>query len=209
MDFVDTLRAAAYAGRDGPDRPEDLQGWVNAGFDDALDLVRKRCGGCDVFLEIGTWKGASAVRIASTLKPKALVCIDTWLGAPEFYTWGYEDGQRNLLKERGYPTVFHTFVSNVLHRKVQDVVVPFPMSSAQAAEILRNRGVTAAGAYVDGSHEYDAVLADLRAYRPLVTTVLWGDDWGWSGVQKAVLDFAAEHNVTPEVHADNWLLWLT
>lgn len=231
MDFLEHLRVRTFANYPtsslGADAL-DLQGWVNAGFDVCLDIVTEHLRGLCIkareqrkdediiFFEVGTWKGASASCIVERLKAeddvslKYFVCIDTWLGAPEFYTWGLHDPTRggSLKAQHGYPTVFHTFANNMKLLHHDDVVAPFPISSAQAVDILKHYNIKAHGVYIDGSHEYHAVLADLNAYMPLVVPggIMWGDDYEW--VQRAVNDFCASHRLSVEVHGQNWLIKL-
>ena len=105
----------------------------------------------------------------------------TWLGAPEFWTWGLLDRSRggSLKPIHGFPTVYYTFLSNVHRAGVQDVIAPLPISSLQGAQVLAHYGCQADAIYIDGSHEYDAVskqstrsqydavLAELRAPAPI------------------------------------------
>lgn len=211
--FLERLRSNAFEGRQPADTV-DLQGWVNVGFQECLDSVARHIGEDAVVIEVGSWKGASAVRIAEALKPKLawLVCIDTWLGSPEFYTWGLDDPTRgvSLGHVEGYPTVFHTFADNVLAKGHADVVAPFPMSSIQAADVLAFHGVKADAVYIDASHEHEAVLADLKAYKPLVKDkgIMWGDDWNWDGVRTAVTEFGAIHGLKVTAVQDNWIIYL-
>ncbi len=220
MDFLEHLRVRTFANYNGNDTL-DLQGWVNSGFDVCLERVtehlRTLCKGTDVvFFEVGTWKGASASCIIERLKAeddimlKYFVCIDTWLGAPEFYTWGLHDDTRggSLRARAGYPTVFHTFTNNMKLLHHDDVVAPFPISSAQAVDVLSYYKVKAHGVYIDGSHEYHAVLADLNAYKPLIVPggIMWGDDYDW--VKRAVTDFCESQGLSIEVHGQNWLIKL-
>lgn len=83
--YLDTLRRRAFDGLDASAHEVDLQGWVNAGFDEALAHVVDRLGDSRVVFEVGSWKGASAVRIADALKarggPATLVCIDEFAAA--------------------------------------------------------------------------------------------------------------------------------
>jgi hypothetical protein len=214
--FLERLRFDAFGGREKT-RAVDLRGWVNGGFRECLDVVAEHVAGRDdaVVLEVGSWKGASAVMIAERLKPhlRWLVCIDTWLGSPEFYTWGLDDETRggSLLRERGYPTVFHTFANNVLASGHADVVAPFPISSIQAAEVLAFHKIEADVVYIDASHEHDAVLADLKAFGPLIRAggIMWGDDWSWSGVRSAVSEFAESRGLSiVNVGGDNWMMYV-
>lgn len=221
MDFLEHLRVRTFANFIA-NNTLDLQGWVNEGFDICLEKVtdhlRQLCSKDQgiVFIEVGSWKGASASCIIERLKAeddlslKHFVCIDTWLGAPEFYTWGLADPTRgdSLQVRGGYPTVFHTFANNMKLLHHDDVVAPFPMSSAQAVDVLNYYKIQAHAVYIDGSHEYHAVLADLHAYKPLIVPggIIWGDDYEW--VKRAVTDFCASQNLAVEVHGQNWLIRL-
>ena len=215
-DFLSRLRESAF--KDTGPGAVDVHGWVNQGFDECLKIVAAHLSqGCRdaVILEVGTWKGASAVRIAEALKQRGvlkwLVCVDTWLGSPEFYTWGMDDPTRglSLMTVAGFPTVFQTFARNVTWHGHDDVIAPFPMSSVQAAEVLAYYGVKAHAVYIDASSEYDAVLADLRAYKPLLHDggVMWGDDWDMPGVRVAVEEFARAQGLDIRVVHNNWLMF--
>jgi len=217
--FLRRLQAHAFERLNIRDHTVDLAGWVNEGFDSTLDHV------LDVFqeqrgvvmMEVGSWKGASANRIAGLCKARgvdltALVCIDTWLGAPEFYTWGLDDETRGgaLRPFDGYPSVFYTFTKNTKCSGNDDVVVPFPISSLQAAEVLRHYGIKADAIYVDGSHESNAVYMDLLTFHEVLGDggLMWGDDYSenWPGVQQAVNLFAEEKKLELIVNGVNWIL---
>lgn len=67
--------------------PCDLQGWGgdSPAFAGLIKEVRPA-----LVIEVGTWKGASAVSMADAAAHAGLstkiVCVDTWLGALEFRT---------------------------------------------------------------------------------------------------------------------------
>ena len=67
--------------------PCDLQGWGgdSPAFAELIKAVRPA-----LVIEVGTWKGASAVSMADAAEREGLsttiVCVDTWLGALEFRT---------------------------------------------------------------------------------------------------------------------------
>ena len=221
-EFVARLRRQAFSELDTSSHAVDLQGWVNPGFDDALTrasehLAAQAADAGVTVVEVGSWKGASTCRIAERLKAlgreaTTLVAVDTWLGAPEFYTWGLEDPARgaSLAPDRGYPTVFYTFTKNVKALGHADVVAPFPMSSHQAAAVLGHHGLSADALYLDASHEYEAVLQDLQHWFPIVRAggMLWGDDYSdWPGVRRAVDEFAALHDLPVEVLHTQWVMW--
>jgi hypothetical protein len=169
-----------------------------------------------LMVEVGSWKGQSSIAFAQRLQQLGpghrLVCVDTWLGAPEFWTWGLRDRSRggSLKPVHGWPTVYYTFLSNVHRSNVQDVVAPLPISSLQGALVLAHYSCQADAVYIDGSHEYEAVLADLLAYWPLLKRggVCFGDDWcaEWPGVRAAVDEFAAQRGLEVEVHGIVWFV---
>jgi hypothetical protein len=70
----------------------------------------------------------------------------------------------DLLWVNGRPSIYLSFLSNVVHAGVQDRVVPFPIPSRQAARFLAQRGIQADLIHIDGSHEYEEVVDDLRQW---------------------------------------------
>lgn len=225
--FVDRLRDLAFhnAHKGLSEVAVDLQGWISGAFDDAfkallMHVQRSRGGGSGeemrplVILEVGVWKGLSTSRMASISKalgiPVKIIAIDTWLGAPEFWTWGLEksDKERDLKMKYGYPQVYYTFLKNMRELGHGDVVCPLPLPSAQAAEVLRYYGVKADIVYVDAAHEYEAVAQDIGGYWELLREggVMFGDDYSqyWPGVVRAVDEASARLGV--EKHVDD-ILW--
>ncbi len=110
--------------------PEDLQGWNGNSkvFQKLIDAVNPK-----VIIEVGTWKGLSAITMAEhvkhTNKSTKIYCVDTWLGAIEFWSSHKSTPERDLLLKNGYPNIYYQFLSNVVHRKVEDIIIPFPNTS--------------------------------------------------------------------------------
>ena len=199
-----------YEGFQFGDYPPDLSGWGgdSPAFAELITKLRPK-----LIVEVGSWKGASAVTMAEALKSGGLdgkiLCIDTWLGALEFWM-DQSDPERFLsLKCRhGYPQVYFQFLANVCHSGHQDRIVPFPIDSATAALWLLSQGVSADLIYIDGSHEEEAVYQDLLDYSAVLRPggILFGDDWEWSGVRAAVERFAREERL-PITHChDKWVM---
>lgn len=168
----------------------DLQGWSDPRFfKKMVEIVKPKLA-----IEVGTWKGKSAVATASAMRnsgvedPK-LLCIDTWLGATEFIGLG-EDPKRGLKPLHGWPQVYNVFMSNVMYTNLHDTIIPFPQTSANAAKFLKKNFVKADMIFIDGSHEYNDVSDDIFSYIGLLNSggVLCGDDYCeyWSGVKRAV-----------------------
>ena len=198
--------------RDFPlvDYPEDLQGWgsQSPAFDELLARVKPVR-----IIEVGTWKGGSAIHMATVARKldivPEIICVDTWLGAVEFWTDQKDPGRYLALKCRnGYPTVYYQFVANVIHHQCQDLITPFPQTATIAALWFRRYGIKAELIYIDGSHEEEDVYADLVSYWDLVQPggILVGDDWGWDGVRLAATRFAKEHGLAVTQLADKWFL---
>lgn len=195
-------------------RPEDLQGWGGHPefFKRMIELTAP-----ETIVEVGTWKGRSAIAMAKILdeiereiiSPEStrsywcedtkIVCVDTWLGATEFWTDQNDEKRYKSLKlQNGYPTVYHTFLSNVLHNNAERRIIPFPQTSTNAARFFKKKGLKAQLIYIDASHEYDDVMMDLRLWRPILDEggIMFGDDYCdyWRGVKDAVDRFAMQKN---------------
>jgi hypothetical protein len=187
----------------------DLSGWggTDPHFKTLIEEVRPR-----LVIEVGTWKGASAVFMGKHLQAaggkSALVCVDTWLGALEFWTDQKDETRyRALGLKNGYPSVYYQFLANVVHEGLQDVIVPFPQTSAIAARWFKKNRLAADLIYIDASHDEDDVLSDLRSYWDLVSDggILFGDDYNWPGVRAAVNYFAFENNFAFELAGLHWV----
>jgi cephalosporin hydroxylase len=210
-DWMQLLHAEnPYAGFSFQDYPFDAHGWGgdSAAFRELITQIRPK-----KIVEVGTWKGASALTMAAATKELGLetqiLCVDTWLGALEFWT-NHTDPDRylSLKLKNGFPTVYYQFLANVCHQGFQDRIVPFPQTAATAALWMRYYGLTAEMIYVDASHEEEDVYQDLCNYWDLVSAggVLFGDDYVWDGVRLAVERFAREIAKPVEFAADKWVL---
>ena len=186
----------------------DLQGW-NGDGQVIQDLVREVKP--KLIVEVGSWKGQSAATMGALVKGSncEIVCVDTWLGAAEFWTDQDDpDRYKSLKLVNGYPSVYYQFLSNMVQLGLQNTVTPFPQSSLIAARLLRLWDAEPQLIYIDASHQYDDVMADLKAYWPLVQPggVMFGDDYhpGWPGVVKAVKEFSDYFHL--EVRDRYWIL---
>ncbi len=185
-----------YNGHDLAAHPEDPQGWGSTDqvFEAAIAAARP-----NIIVEVGTWKGASAIHMARIVQqlelPTQIICVDTWLGSPEHFM-GVDPAWRSSLRLRnGYPQLYFTFLSNVIGQGLTDRIIPLPATSENAAEILAARGIRPDLVYIDATHSYDPVLRDLRLFWRLLSDngILLGDDYIlWPEVTRAANDFADE-----------------
>jgi hypothetical protein len=152
----------------------------------------------EVIIEVGTWHGGSAIRMAAETKrlgiKSKIYCVDTWLGADEFWTTEAKTPDRDLKRRNGWPLAYFDFLGNVVAAGHTDVIHPLPMSSTVGARVLAHYKVKAGLIYIDASHDYDDVRADIRNYLLLLSPggVMFGDDLNWPGVGRAVADEAPQ-----------------
>jgi hypothetical protein len=126
--------------------------------------------------------------------PGIVIAVDTWLGSYDH--WLQPEWFASLRIENGYPSLFQTFTANVVGRDLQDFILPLPVDSANAAKIVEQRKLRPNLLHIDGSTDYNSVMADLTAWWPLLAEGGWliGDDYSpndpsWPGVTRAYHDF--------------------
>ena len=172
-----------------PSGNSQIQGWnsTRPAFRALIEQKRPQ-----TIIEVGSWLGASAVHMAGICRELGLTtkiyCVDTWLGAQEFWTCGASTQERNLRQKNGYPQVYFDFLANVVEHGHQESIVPVPNTSYIASLIFKHHGILADLIYIDGSHEYEDVRLDVASYLPLLSPggVLFGDDADWHSVITAV-----------------------
>lgn len=174
--------------------PLDLQGWHSDDpvFEKLIIEVKPK-----TIIEVGTWKGGSAINMANICKKNQLetkiYCVDTWLGALEFWCALNDTAERDLMLKNGYPSIYYQFLSNVIHTNNQDVILPVPITSTIASKYFKFFNIKADLIYVDGSHDYEDVLSDIKNYMPLLNDggIMFGDDYGgcWMEVVQAVKEY--------------------
>jgi predicted O-methyltransferase YrrM len=167
----------------------------------------------EIVIEVGSFLGYSAIKMALEVKRLGLdtkiICVDTWLGSPEHYHMHKDMKDDRLGYKHGYPTMYYKFISNVILNDVQDIIRPFPFPSSVAYKSLdrlfNQHNIKADFIFLDGSHEEHDVALDLYYYYQLLKSggQLWGDDWGWSGVQDAAKAFTNDNNIQLNVIQNN------
>lgn len=190
--------------------PPDMQGW-NHDHPIFGRLVRE-LDPTNV-VEVGTWKGMSAIRLYKAMqsiklpvagKDWTLWCCDTWLGGIEHMEGEAYGG---LFKTKyGYPQLHRQFVSNMQHAGCLEHLRTVPNTSVNCARWLRRRKVTAELIYIDGSHESPDVLNDLTEFWPVLAPrgVMFGDDHSYGPVNGDVRTFADRMGLKVDVIDGNY-----
>ena len=128
--------------------------------------------------EVGSYKGRSARAMADNLHPSGVIfCIDTWNeGETEF--------DNNLSDSSG--------------------IIKVKMDSRRAAATFAKAGITFSLIFIDATHDYENVKADILAWRPLLHAggVLCGHDFynpSWPDVKKAVRELIPKFRVVDAI----------
>lgn len=159
-------------------RAQSIDGWM---FDDELAYLASVAARSHRIVEIGSWLGRSTVALAANVPEGGVVyAVDTWRGTAEQPTTGaLDEEQGNDLYER------------FLHNVAGLPVIP---TRARSLDAVRTFAAEELGPFdvifIDAEHEYEAVSADIAAWKPLLREggILCGHDYHelWWGVRKAV-----------------------
>lgn len=189
--------------------PKTVPGWnsYNEIFGILVQMSQPK-----IIIEVGSWLGASAINMFYQTKKNNLdtkiYCVDTWLGATEFWTDSNDTSDRDLKLKNGFPQVYFDFLENVVSHNAEQSIVPIPNTSFIGAKILKYKNVMADLIYVDGSHEYEDVKQDIISYMDLLRPggFMFGDDFNqvWPGVRRAVTESFGENF---RVHANNFWIY--
>ncbi len=183
-------------------------------LDQALELLEGRLR---FVIEVGSFIGKSSVLIAEWLRKRAaqlsrpaearrrheerqvpLLCIDTWTGDLGM-TLGHIFKDK-LAKRNGMPTLYHTWLMNVIAANHTERILPLVAPSLLAARVLDYARLAADIIYLDSAHEQQETFLELVAFWPAVRPggLLIGDDFNWKAVSHDLQLFARTYNVTVE-----------
>ena len=150
-----------------------IDGWMS---EDELSWLYDRAREMASIIEIGAWKGRTTKALLEGCWGP-VYAVDHWEGTPG----------EPLQQEKG---VYKQFMQNVggygyLWGRVNLRIVR--EASPAAAVMFRDASVDMV--FIDGDHRYEAVKADIEAWRPKARKLIAGHDYGNAvtpGVQQAV-----------------------
>lgn len=145
-----------------------VDGWFSDHDAATYSRLLKALAPGETIVEIGTHKGRSAVFAASFRPDCRLHCVDIWDDDDI-----YQQFQKNAA---GY--------SNITHNRT---------TSVKAAKTFKG---CAGVVFVDGNHNYESVLADIKAWLPHLRAggIICGHDYQYDeSVKRAVAELLPEH----------------
>jgi len=167
--------------------------------------------GPDWVLEMGSFEGGSALVWAEILKERSpgsvLVCMDPWSG--DVNMWEWKQKWLSLLSW-GMPGLYSQFMSNIIEKGHDDVVIPMQVTSVVGMKffirMIQNGEwkIRPEVVYLDSAHEYEETLTELRIVFDLLPPggIVAGDDYNkdngsspWPGLVKAIREFATRDDV--------------
>lgn len=151
------------------------------------------------FVEIGAAWGRSAafmaVEIINSQKNIRFDVIDSWQGS------GQHDNDEHVRHL--------SLAERFLHytRPVAHIIKPIKSDSLSASALYADN--TLDFVFIDASHEYTDVVADIKAWLPKVKPqgILAGDDYNWAGVNQAVGEVLGRDRVTFNENR-SWPSWI-
>ncbi len=168
-----------------------ITGWTSAEDLKYLASVAKKSYH---IAEIGSWQGRSTYQLATNTFGE-VYAIDTWKGSSE---------HQGMLHEKDSDWLINEFRKNIGGLPVTE----FQMSSIDAANLFKKELMKFDLIFIDASHDYENVKADINAWFPLLKEngIICGHDYdpGWPGVIKAVNELIPKFKV-PE----NTTIWTT
>jgi hypothetical protein len=145
----------------------NIQGWMN---DDSLSWLVNKASEMDSIVEIGCWKGRSTHALLTGCKG-IVYAVDHFMGSQDT-----KDPAQMF--EKG---ICEEFLKNV--GMFQNLKL-LKMSSEEASKLFEPKSVDMV--FLDGSHTYEDVKADLESWIMIPRKLICGHDyWGWEGVRKA------------------------
>lgn len=181
------------------------KGWDSSAevFEHLIEQVRPR-----VIIEVGTFLGASATHMARVTRRLGLqsliVCIDDFRGWP-----GYYDQEKSAKMLNGDSMLLFQFMYNVQKANATDSILFLPFSTNTALGGLCDWGVYGDLIEVDAAHDFHSAWMDINnAYKILRPGgVLFGHDYAWDGVRRAVHSFARLNSLRVKLDGKHWVLY--
>ena len=156
-----------------------IDGWMEE--KELVWLAREAALHTDI-VEIGCWMGRSTRALADHAAG-TIWAVDTWNGSEE---------HQSALVDKHPDWLYQQFCANLQDRIASLKVVPIRMESIKAASLLGKNSFDMV--FIDASHDFEAVSADIQAWKPLIRSggIICGHDRGYGPVAQAVATYVGE-----------------
>jgi precorrin-6B methylase 2 len=147
-----------------------IEGWM---VDSQLKFLSELASRPDIktVLEMGCWKGRLTWQLCKT--GKDIFAVDTFKGSPG-------EISLDMAKEQDILKIFQE------NTKEFKNLMTIQGDSLKAAARFDDKGLDMV--FIDGTHTYDAVKADIEAWLPKTKVIIAGHDYYWPGVKEAVAE---------------------
>lgn len=184
----------------------EIPGWF--AFAKAYEEAVENAKDGDIFIEIGVFLGRSTAYLASLIKQSkkqiTLYVIDTFeADTLDDEVIKQQIKQHCLCSNGSFIDLFWKYMTDL---ELTEFIKPLKSKSDDAFELLKH--VKANFIWVDGCHEYEQVLTDIKNYSKLLkpeTGVIGGDDYKLPGVNKAVNEFFESEKIKTD---GLWPYWI-
>lgn len=154
-------------------------------------------------VEIGVFRGEFSSKILEEVQPTQLHLVDPWTYDEKVLPKGMVVHDQNDV-DRIFQGVKERFRSQMENGQI----VVHRMTSEAASTIFADASLD--WVYIDGNHEYEFVLQDLRLYVPKIKPggMIAGDDYRDDkyGVKRAVDEFVSDNDVECHLRQDTQFL---
>jgi predicted O-methyltransferase YrrM len=160
-----------------------------------LEWLAEKASKVQRIAEVGSWMGRSTTAMADNMEGSGvIIAVDTWRGSDEL---------KSYFADKPEDFVYDIFCKNLKCHIESGRVSPLRLPSVEAARELQANGKAGFDmVFIDASHDYENVKADIKAWKPLVRPggLLCGHDWGHPPVVQAVRELLG----TPKSSSTIW-----
>ena len=157
-------------------RALSIEGWMS---ESELLWLAEQASHAKTIVEIGSWLGRSTVGMADNTSG-TIYAVDTWKGSKEQVHY-------DILSAHPEDWLYFQFVENT---SANPNIYPMKRTSLHAAQTFLKHNIKFDLIFIDASHDYENVRADILAWKPLLAEngIIAGHDINWSGVRQAVTE---------------------
>ena len=179
---------------------DEIQGWFSHHDCKGYTFLIENSPEDASFVEVGSWLGKSSSFLLDNKKEaQTVTCVDTWKGSVNELETHHKLATQT--------DIFKIFKENLGDRDYTAIQLP----SVEAAEQFEDGSLDVV--FIDAEHTYEAVKADIAAWRPKVKKggYLAGHDYNsihHIGVYNAVNEAFEGELITPGAFGDCWVVKL-